>query len=78
MDAVIVMAAYNVDLSQFDIPKNFIVRNYVPQNEILKFTDAAVTHAGMNSISDLIYNNIPFVALPLGADQPALAKELKN
>jgi MGT family glycosyltransferase len=72
-DAVVVMAAYNVDLSEFDIPDNFIVRNYVPQSEILKYTDVAITHAGMNSTSDLLYNNVPFVAIPIGADQPYMA-----
>ncbi|AJA50033.1 glycosyltransferase, MGT family [Clostridium pasteurianum DSM 525 = ATCC 6013] len=72
-DAVVVMAAYNVDLSKFDIPENFIVRNYVPQSEILKYTDVAITHAGMNSTSDLLYNNVPFVAIPIGADQPYMA-----
>ncbi|WP_010237684.1 macrolide family glycosyltransferase [Clostridium arbusti] len=72
-DDVIVMAAYNVDLSQFHIPSNFIIRNYVPQSEILKYTDIAITHAGMNSISDLIYNNVPFVSIPIGADQPYMA-----
>jgi MGT family glycosyltransferase len=77
-DGVIVMAAYNVDLSQFDIPENFIVRNYIPQFEVLQYTDAAITHAGMNSISELVYHNIPFVALPMGADQPALAKRAEE
>ena len=72
-EAIVVMAAYNVDLSAFDIPKNFIVRNYVPQSEILKYTDVAITHAGMNSTSDLLYNNIPFVAIPISADQPYMA-----
>lgn len=72
-DAVVVMTAYNVDLSQFDIPDNFIVRNYVPQSEILKYTDVAITHAGMNSTSDLLYHNVPFVAIPIGADQPYMA-----
>jgi MGT family glycosyltransferase len=78
MDAVIVMAAYQVDLSSFEIPDNFIVRNYVPQSELLKYTDAAITHAGMNSISDLVTNLIPFVAIPLGADQPLLAKRVEE
>jgi MGT family glycosyltransferase len=72
-DAIVVMAAYNIDLSSFYIPENFIVRNYVPQSEILKYTDVAITHGGMNSMSDLLYNNIPFVAIPIGADQPYLA-----
>ncbi|WP_026881099.1 macrolide family glycosyltransferase [Clostridium akagii] len=72
-EAIVVMAAYNVDLSGFDVPKNFIVRNYVPQSEILKYTDVAITHAGMNSTSDLLYNNVPFVAIPISADQPYMA-----
>ncbi|AHV98278.1 macrolide family glycosyltransferase [Paenibacillus sabinae] len=72
-DAVVVMTAYNVDLSEFAIPDHFIVRNFVPQSEILKVTDVAITHAGMNSTSDLLYNEVPFVALPIGADQPYMA-----
>lgn len=77
-DTVVVMAAYGVDLSQFDIPDNFMIRNYVPQSELLKYTDVAITHAGMNSISDLVNNDIPFVAIPLGADQPLLAKRAEE
>ncbi|CUU48924.1 macrolide family glycosyltransferase [Clostridium beijerinckii] len=77
-DEVVVMAAYNVDLSEFDIPNNFIVRNYVPQSEVLKYTDVAITHAGMNSTSDLLYNNVPFVAIPIGADQPYMAKRAEE
>jgi len=73
IDVVVVMAAYNIDISKFDIPRNFIVKNFVPQSEILKCTDVAITHAGMNSISDLLYNNVPFVAIPIGADQPYMA-----
>ncbi len=73
LDAVVVMTAYNIDISKFHIPENFIVKNYVPQLEILKYTDVAITHAGMNSISDLLYNNVPFVAIPISADQPYMA-----
>ena len=77
-DNIVVMAAYNLDLSKFDVPNNFIVRNYVPQSEVLKYTDVAITHAGMNSTSDLLYNNIPFVAIPIGADQPYMAKRAEE
>jgi MGT family glycosyltransferase len=73
-DGLVVMAAYKVDLSACQIPANFIVKNYVPQNELLKYTTVAITHAGMNSMSDLISKYIPFVCIPLGADQPALAR----
>ncbi|MCR3760693.1 glycosyl transferase [Clostridium felsineum] len=72
-DVVVVMTAYKVDLSKFDIPKNFVIRNYISQTEILKYANAAVTHSGMNSTNDLLFNSIPFVAIPLGADQPYMA-----
>lgn len=77
-DYTVVMTAYNIDISQFTIPSNFIVRNYVPQSEILKYTAVAITHAGMNSTNDLIYNNIPFVAIPFGADQPYIASRVEE
>ncbi|AIQ63860.1 glycosyl transferase [Paenibacillus stellifer] len=72
-DAVVVLTAYKVDLSSLTIPDNFIVRSFVPQSEILRYTDVAVTHAGMNSTSDLLYAQIPFVAIPISADQPYMA-----
>ena len=73
MDVIVVMAAYQVDVSQYNIPGNFIIRDYVPQLELLKYTSVAITHSGMNSIGDLLYHNVPFVAIPLGADQFYLA-----
>jgi MGT family glycosyltransferase len=78
LDVVVVMAAYQVDLSQYVIPDNFIIRAYVPQLEILEYTSVAITHAGMNSIGDLLYNNIPFVSIPLGADQFYLANRAQE
>ncbi|WP_054860958.1 hypothetical protein [Gracilibacillus sp. JCM 18860] len=73
-DTVVVITAYNTDLSPFDIPDNVIMRNYVPQDEILKYTQVAVTHGGLNTTSDLVYQEIPFVVLPIGGgDQPYMA-----
>ncbi len=50
----------------------------MPQGEILKHATAAITHAGMNSISDLLAAEVPFVCLPMGADQPALASRARE
>lgn len=75
---VVVMAAHKVNLSGFEIPENFIIRDYVPQLEILKHTNVAITHAGMNSIGDLLYNKIPFISIPLGADQFFLANRAEE
>ncbi len=77
-DAIVVMAAHQVNLSGLTIPHNFIIRDYVPQNALLNYTDVAITHAGMNSISDLVSHMVPFVAIPLGADQPLLAQRAEE
>lgn len=78
VDAIIVLAAYHIDLSKSHIPDNFIVRDYVPQMDILKYTNVAITHCGMNSTSELIYNKIPFVAIPFGADQLYIASKIEK
>ena len=75
-DVIVVMTAYKIDISKFNIPKNFIVKNYVPQLEVLKYVTVAITHGGMNSTSDLLYSNIPFVTIPIGADQRYIASRV--
>jgi len=77
-DGVVVMTAYGIDTTAWRVPANFIVRPYVPQGEILKHATAAITHAGMNSLSDLLAAEVPFVCLPMGADQPALASRARE
>jgi len=77
-DYIVVMAAHKVNFTQMEIPENFIIRDYVPQLEILKHSNVAITHAGMNSIGDLLYHKIPFISIPLGADQFFLANRAEE
>ena len=39
-----------------EIPKNFIVKNYVPQTKLLAYTKLFITHGGMNSTHEGLYN----------------------
>lgn len=75
MNAKIIMSVgKNLDINTFkSIPSNFIVRNYVPQLEILKHADVFVTHGGMNSTNEGLYYNVPLVFIPQFADQPLIA-----
>ncbi|MDU5334286.1 nucleotide disphospho-sugar-binding domain-containing protein [Enterococcus sp.] len=73
---LVVMAAHQVGLDDLTVPENFIVQDYIPQNEVLKYADVAITHNGLNSMNDLILNEVPFVSLPMGSDQPALADRI--
>ncbi|KEQ26375.1 macrolide family glycosyltransferase [Paenibacillus tyrfis] len=59
-----------------DIPANFIVRNYVPQLEVLQRAKLFITHGGMNSTSEGLYYGVPLIVLPQSADQPIIARRV--
>jgi MGT family glycosyltransferase len=55
------------------IPDNFIVRNYVPQLEILQRASVFISHGGFNSISEALYYLVPAIVIPLINDQHMVA-----
>ena len=61
-----------------EIPKNFIVKNYVPQTEVLKHTRLFITHGGMNSTIEGLYYGVPLIVIPQSADQPIIAGQVAN
>lgn len=79
-DAVFVLSIGNaLQVNAFsNLPQNFIVRNYVPQLEILKYTDVFITHGGMNSVGEGLFYNVPLVVIPITADQPFVAKRVSE
>ncbi|MFD2370245.1 macrolide family glycosyltransferase [Brevibacillus sp. GCM10020057] len=58
-----------------DIPKNFVVKSYVPQTEVLPHAKLFITHGGMNSAHEGLYYGVPLVLLPQSADQPIVAEQ---
>ncbi|OPA73044.1 glycosyl transferase family 1 [Paenibacillus selenitireducens] len=61
-----------------EIPKNFIVKNYVPQTDVLQFTKLFITHGGMNSTHEGLYYGVPLIVIPQSADQPIIAGQVAN
>ncbi|WP_286230616.1 macrolide family glycosyltransferase [Neobacillus mesonae] len=61
-----------------DIPENFIVKNYVPQTEVLEYTKLFITHGGMNSVHEGLYYGVPLIVIPQSADQPVIAGQVAH
>ena len=51
------------------IPENFMVRNHVPQLDVLPKVDLFITHGGMNSIHEGLYYGVPLVFVPQQMEQ---------
>ncbi|MCM3039491.1 glycosyl transferase family 1 [Paenibacillus motobuensis] len=61
-----------------NIPGNFIVKNYVPQTDVLQYVKLFITHGGMNSTHEGLYYGVPLIVLPLSADQPIIAEQVAH
>lgn len=79
-DHTIVMSIGNkVQINDLgEIPKNFIVKDYVPQTDVLQYTKLFITHGGMNSVHEGLYYGVPLIVIPQSADQPIIAEQVAN
>lgn len=58
------------------IPDNIIVRAHVPQLALLERADLFITHAGMNSINEGLYYDVPLLLVPQQLEQALLAQRV--
>lgn len=59
------------------IPPNFIVRPFNPQLEILQRTTLFITHAGMNSVHEGLYYDVPLLLVPQTQEQNFVAQSVQ-
>ena len=74
---VILSVGDKVDIASLGpSPGSFIIRNYVPQIEVLKHADACICHGGLNSVSEALYHGVPVILIPQANDQPMVTKRI--
>lgn len=61
-----------------EIPPNFTIRNRVPQLEVLKRASLFITHAGMNSVNEALYYEVPLLVIPQAFDQVMVARRVEE
>jgi len=78
MDLLIILSVgdLNIIKSLHDVPDNFIVREYVPQLEILTKAAIFITHGGMNSVHESLYNSVPMIVVPQHDEQAMVAERV--
>jgi MGT family glycosyltransferase len=57
-------------------PRNFLVRDWIPQLALLPKIDAVVSHGGNNSVCETLSHGRPMVVIPITDDQPMIAQQV--
>jgi MGT family glycosyltransferase len=76
---VILSVGNKVDIASLGaIPNNFIVKPFVPQLQVLQRAVLFITHGGMNSVSEGLYEGVPLLMIPQAADQTFIAQRVQQ
>lgn len=80
MDVTVILSVgEKIDINSLNsIPKNFIVRNHVPQLEVLKRADLMISHGGMNSIQEALYYKVPSLIFPQQKEQLIIGARIEK
>ncbi len=57
-------------------PDNVLVRDYVPQIDLLDHVDAVICHAGHNTVCEALLKGVPLIVSPIRDDQPVIARRV--
>ena len=60
------------------LPPNFIVRPFVAQLEVLARASVFITHAGMNSVHEGLYFDVPLILVPQQTEQTFVANRVAD
>lgn len=68
--AVLITTGGSLESGQFGIlPANITIKSWVPQIQVLKQAALFITHAGINSLHEGLYFNLPLLLVPQQSEQ---------
>jgi MGT family glycosyltransferase len=59
-------------------PDNVLIRDYVPQIELLAHVQGVICHAGHNTVCEALCAGVPLIVAPIRDDQPVIARQVIN
>jgi MGT family glycosyltransferase len=59
-----------------DPPEHVLVREFVPQLDLIAQADAVISHAGHNTVCESLAHGVPLVVAPIRDDQPVIAQQV--
>lgn len=76
---VVIAYGKRIDSAALDsLPDNFIAFPHVPQLEILPHVSVFISHGGMNSTMESLYNGVPLVVIPQMIEQNMTAHRVEE
>ncbi|MGP3966137.1 glycosyltransferase [Streptomyces sp. 6N223] len=73
VQGVVVDPGRTFDAAGVAVPPGVLVREHVPQLELLERVAAVVCHAGHNTVCEALWHGVPLVMAPIRDDQPIVA-----
>jgi len=62
-----------LDPAEFRCPENVVVVQSAPHDQVFRYADAVITHAGMGTVARALAHGLPLVCMPMGRDQDDIA-----
>jgi MGT family glycosyltransferase len=68
-----------IDPAQYGTPPaNVVLRDYVPQNPVMRKAAAMIFHGGGATLTSALAQGIPVIVIPFGSDQPENAQRVER